>query len=62
MNSAAYGWGRTECVVTTGGVCFDFMLARVHKYYVGEDEVCECDEIDLRYRHAGLFIDCASVA
>jgi hypothetical protein len=27
MNSAAYGWGRTERAVTTGEVCLDFMLA-----------------------------------
>lgn len=62
MNSAAYGWGRTECAVTTGGSCFDFMLARVHKHYTVEDEGCECDEIGMRCRYADLFIDCASVA
>ena len=39
MNSAAYGWGRTECTVPIGGVRFDSMLARVYEYYMGDAEV-----------------------
>lgn len=38
------------------------MLAHLHKYYMGEVEVCEGDEISMMCRYAGLFIDCASVA
>ena len=42
MNIAAYGWGRTECAVTTGEVCWDFMLALIYESYMGDDELCEC--------------------
>lgn len=38
MNSAAYGWGRTECAMITGEICLDFMLARVYECWVGNDE------------------------
>ena len=48
MNIAAYGWGRTECAVTTREVCLDFMLARMYEYYMGDGKVCEC--IKERYK------------
>jgi hypothetical protein len=36
MNSAAYGWGRTECTAAVEEVRLDSMLARVNDCCLGD--------------------------
>jgi hypothetical protein len=45
MNSAAYGWGRTECTAADGEIRLNSMLARVD-----ECRVCGGDFVRGYYR------------
>ena len=51
MNSAAYGWGRTECTAAVEEVRLDSMLARVNDCCLGDGGgVCEILEINVIFK------------